>query len=334
MLNSAATPHPTPLHWPHYLGGRSFWLLSLGGIVAATLLLIGLQWGSLSLNTPRGELLSLRIMPYILGFSLLSSLCFMAGMAQKWLLPVAWWSTLCTAGLCGGSMIAASWETSFVLERGYWALSNLYEVSVLLLFMVSLLCCWLIQHYKQPKIGTFTAPFIVANVLFIIWLKSLGQAGPRELVPALQSYWLPWHVLANFVGYAAFTLAAAASVLVLWRSYLDKKGIRTALPSVAVADSVAHKSIIIGLPVFTIAILLGSIWAYEAWGGYWSWDPKETWALIVWLCYSLYLHARITRGWSPQALAIVGIVGYGLTLFCFIGVNMFLSGLHSYGSLV
>jgi ABC-type transport system involved in cytochrome c biogenesis permease subunit len=86
--------------------------------------------------------------------------------------------------------------------------------------------------------------------------------------------------------------------------------------------------------VFSLAVVLGSAWAYEAWGGYWSWDPKETWALIVWLVYGGYLHARLTHGWNGPRLAWWAILGFGVTLFCYLGVNMLLSGLHSYGKLM
>ena len=98
-------------------------------------------------------------------------------------------------------------------------------------------------------------------------------------------------------------------------------------------DDVMYKAIALGFAFFTVATILGALWAAEAWGGYWSWDPKETWALIVWLNYAAWLHMRLTRGWRGTPMAWWAIIGLFVTLFAFLGVNMFLSGLHSYGEL-
>ena len=94
-----------------------------------------------------------------------------------------------------------------------------------------------------------------------------------------------------------------------------------------------YKMIALGFAFFTVATILGALWAAEAWGGYWSWDPKETWALIVWLNYAAWLHMRMTKGWNGNPMAWWAIIGLFVTLFAFLGVNMFLSGLHSYGEL-
>ena len=105
------------------------------------------------------------------------------------------------------------------------------------------------------------------------------------------------------------------------------------LPSFEVLDDVMYKSIAVGFAFFTIATVLGALWAAEAWGGYWSWDPKETWALIVWLNYAAWLHMRLMKGLRGTVAAWWALVGLGVTTFAFLGVNMFLSGLHSYGAL-
>ena len=103
------------------------------------------------------------------------------------------------------------------------------------------------------------------------------------------------------------------------------------LPESDLLDEVGYKTIAIGFPLLTIGIITGAFWANVAWGTYWSWDPKETWSLIVWLIYAAYLHARITRGWKGKKAALLSIVGFSATLFCYLGVNLVLSGLHSYG---
>jgi len=112
-----------------------------------------------------------------------------------------------------------------------------------------------------------------------------------------------------------------------------RRRIAERLPSLEVLDDVMYKSIAVGFAFFTIATVLGALWAAEAWGGYWSWDPKETWALIVWLNYAAWLHMRLMKGLRGTVAAWWALVGLGVTTFAFLGVNMFLSGLHSYGAL-
>ena len=145
------------------------------------------------------------------------------------------------------------------------------------------------------------------------------------------------HVPANFVGYGAFALSAMVSVAYLLKDSALKRNpdglMARRLPSLEMMDDLSYKSIALGFAFFTIATILGAMWAAEAWGGYWSWDPKETWTLIVWLNYAAWLHFRFSKGWRGTHMAWWAIAGLFITLFAFIGVNMFLSGLHSYGEL-
>ena len=172
---------------------------------------------------------------------------------------------------------------------------------------------------------------ISAAVGFILWYTFDRQAHEiQPLIPALQSWWMKIHVPANFVGYGAFALSAMLGVAQL----LSRRGILAdKLPAADVIDEMMYKAISVGFLFFTIATILGAMWAADAWGGYWSWDPKETWALIVWLNYAAWLHVRLVKGWRGEPLAWWAVVGLLVTTFAFIGVNMFLSGLHSYGSL-
>ena len=174
---------------------------------------------------------------------------------------------------------------------------------------------------------------VSAAVIFLLWYTFDRQANEiQPLIPALQSYWMKIHVPANFIGYGAFALAAMIGVAYLLR--VRKAGdTPSLLPPPEVLDDLMYKSIALGFAFFTIATVLGAMWAAEAWGGYWSWDPKETWALIVWLNYAAWLHLRLTKGWRGRAMAWWAIVGLFVTLFAFLGVNMFLSGMHSYGGL-
>ncbi|MBU2478450.1 MAG: c-type cytochrome biogenesis protein CcsB, partial [Gammaproteobacteria bacterium] len=148
--------------------------------------------------------------------------------------------------------------------------------------------------------------------------------------------WMKIHVPANFIGYGAFALAAMVGFAYIFRHRQEQRpggAANSRLPALELLDDVMYKSIALGFAFFTLATILGALWAAEAWGGYWSWDPKETWALIVWLNYAAWLHMRLTKGWRGTPMAWWAVVGLFVTLFAFLGVNMFLSGLHSYGEL-
>ncbi|GAB4408935.1 MAG: c-type cytochrome biogenesis protein CcsB [Thermodesulfovibrionales bacterium] len=129
--------------------------------------------------------------------------------------------------------------------------------------------------------------------------------------------------------------ASLAFIFVLWRyGYLIKKVVAAFSISTEILDEITYKSIAIGFPVFTLGgLIFGAIWADQAWGVYWSWDPKETWSLITWLVYAFYLHARLLRGWKGRKIAVVAVVGFVTVVFTYLGVNLLLSGLHSYGAL-
>ncbi len=233
-------------------------------------------------------------------------------------------------GLIG---LMVRWYESYLVgsDVGHIPISNLYEVFVLFCIITALLYLYYEGRYATRKLGAFVLMIILAAVAFILWYTfDRGAHEIQPLVPALQSWWMKIHVPANFVGYGAFSIAAMIGVAYL----LASKGILTRLlPPADVMDDVMYKAIAIGFTFFTIATILGAMWAAEAWGGYWSWDPKETWALIVWLNYAAWLHMRLIKGLRGPVLAWWSVIGLLVTTFAFIGVNMFLSGLHSYGTL-
>ena len=140
----------------------------------------------------------------------------------------------------------------------------------------------------------------------------------KNPIEALSSYWAVY---------------AGVSLLIVGGILAARRRIAARLPSAAVLDDMMYRSIAIGFAFFTIATILGAFWAAEAWGGYWSWDPKETWALIVWLNYAAWLHMRLMKGLRGEVAAWWALTGLAVTTFAFLGVNMFLSGLHSYGTL-
>jgi cytochrome c-type biogenesis protein CcsB len=248
--------------------------------------------------------------------------------AGKFASGLTWSAVL--MGLVG---LMVRWYESYLIapDVGHIPISNLYEVFILFCLITALLYLYYEQRYKTRQLGAFVLLVVNAAVGFILWYTFDRQAHEiQPLVPALQSYWMKIHVPANFIGYGAFSLAAMVALAYL----LAQRGILASkLPSLDTLDDVMYKAIAVGFAFFTIATILGAMWAAEAWGGYWSWDPKETWALIVWLNYAAWLHLRLVKGLRGPILAWWALVGLLVTTFAFLGVNMFLSGLHSYGAL-
>jgi len=238
-----------------------------------------------------------------------------------------------------GTALLLRWHESYLfdMEIGHAPVSNLYEVFIFMFIVTAAVYLSFERRYKARAMGAFVMTLVAAGVFFAIWLDSVGQGLIKPLVPALQSYWMKIHVPMNFVGYGSFAVACAAGMAYLVRYRLEAAGgtakMLAVFPSLEQLDQLAYKAVAVGFPAFTLATILGAAWAAEAWGGYWSWDPKETWALIVWLVYGAYLHARVSHGWHGKALAWWAVAGFLVTVFCFLGVNMYLSGLHSYGRL-
>ncbi|MEW6353226.1 MAG: c-type cytochrome biogenesis protein CcsB [Pseudomonadota bacterium] len=232
------------------------------------------------------------------------------------------------------------WRESYLIhiDVGHIPVSNLYEVFILFSVITALLYLYYEGRYNTRSLGAFVLLVISAAVGFVLWYTFGREAHViQPLVPALKSYWMKIHVPANFIGYGAFSLAAMVGVAYLLRARAERLrphgALATRLPSLEIMDDVMYKSIALGFFFFTLATILGALWAAEAWGGYWSWDPKETWALIILLNYAAWLHMRLTKGWRGAPMAWWAVVGLLVTTFAFLGVNIFLSGLHSYGAL-
>ena len=228
--------------------------------------------------------------------------------------------------------LGVRWAESYQMGIGRIPVTNLYESLVFFAWSVNLFYLLVEWMYKNRTFGAFVIPIAFATMLFSL----TSESGIHPLVPALQSYWLHAHVITCFVGYAAFTVSAGVAVMYLMKAKREEAkvtgGIVGLFPVSKVLDDLVYRSIIWGFPFLTAGIITGAAWANYAWGTYWSWDPKETWSLIVWLVYAAFLHARITRGWHGRRAAILSIAGFAATIFCYLGVNLILSGLHSYGS--
>jgi len=242
-----------------------------------------------------------------------------------------------TFGLVG---MMVRWRESYLInpEYGHIPVSSLYEVFILFAVLTTLMYLYYDQKIRTRSMGGFVMLIVSAAVGFLLWYTfDRGAHEIQPLVPALKSYWMKIHVPANFIGYGGFSIAAMVGLAYVLTEKIQTKNPQSrflrAMPSLESMDDLMYKTIALGFAFFTIATVLGAMWAAEAWGGYWSWDPKETWALIVWLNYAAWLHIRMSKGWRGRPMALWAVIGLVVTVFAFLGVNMFLSGLHSYGEL-
>jgi cytochrome c-type biogenesis protein CcsB len=228
------------------------------------------------------------------------------------------------------------WKESYDMGVGHAPMSNLYESVVFFAWSIVLIFGIIDAKYKYRVIGAFVMPFAL---LGMTWGQLYLPSDISPLMPALQSNWLTYHVISCFLGYAAFTVACGVSIMYLIKARSEDKGnepangILSIFPPTRVLDDLNYKAIMVGFPLLTLGIITGAAWANYAWGTYWSWDPKETWSLIVWFVYAAFLHARFTKGWVGKRAAWLSIIGFAATIFCYLGVNLLLSGLHSYGGM-
>lgn len=187
------------------------------------------------------------------------------------------------------------------------------------------------------RIGVFVlGPVAIGLVLIGLYLYA--ESGP--LIAALRSDWLAVHVSAAIISFGIFIVSAVASALYLVAVRRERGpggedensgGMGAKLPSAAVLDRIAHRTAVFGFPIWTFAVIAGAIWAESAWGRFWGWDPKETWAFISWALYAAYLHARTTAGWRGKPAAWVNLVAFASLVFNLLFVNLVSTGLHSYG---
>jgi cytochrome c-type biogenesis protein CcsB len=214
---------------------------------------------------------------------------------------------------------------------------NMYEfATATVLVAVVVYVVFAVRAPGLRHLGLFVlAPVVLSLVLIGLFLYA--EAGP--LVAALRSYWLAIHVTTAIIGFGIFFVSGIASVMYLVRSRYEARlaagepaesGLVSRLPGAAALDRVAHRSAVFGFPIWTFAVIAGAIWAEAAWGRFWGWDPKETWAFIAWVVYAAYLHARTTAGWRGRPAAWVNTVGLVVMIFNLLFVNMVSTGLHSY----
>ena len=222
--------------------------------------------------------------------------------------------------LMAGSLLTRA----VIVERGPWG--NMYEFSIA--FAVGILGGYLFLGRRYPIRSIAFLPLGVA--LFLVGYAASLPAAIEPLVPALDNPpLLTVHVAMAMIAYGVLAVSFGAAVGYLAQGEHDRFGW---LPSYKVLDEVAYRSVVIGFPIFATMIILGSYWASIAWGRYWGWDPKETSALVTWLIYAVYLHARSQASWRGRPAALILVIGFGAVLFTYFG-NLFFSGLHSYSGL-
>jgi cytochrome c-type biogenesis protein CcsB len=242
------------------------------------------------------------------------------------------------------------------IEENYFPLSNLYESLIFLSWAISAIHLFLENKTKSRVIGSISSPilFLISGFSTLTLPVEMQKALP--LVPSLQSNWLMMHVSMMMISYATLIIGSLFSILYLafykFVSMDSKITLQSSTTNVfdssintttniintnsklsllETVDTWSYRIIGLGFPFLTIGIISGAVWANEAWGSYWSWDPKETWALITWLVFAIYLHSRLLRGWQGQKAAILGSFGFFVIWICYLGVNFLGKGLHSYG---
>ncbi len=248
------------------------------------------------------------------------------------------------------------------IVAGYFPLSNLYESLLFLTCMLLTIYLYIETKTKSKLIGSVLIPVTLLINGFANLTLSPEMQKSSPLVPALQSNWLMMHVSMMLLSYGTLIMGSLLSILFLvisrfqeidlkivdnsslplYNIMLDYYEAKLVAPSAEISelgkikllqsiDNWSYRIIGLGFPFLTIGIISGGVWANEAWGSYWSWDPKETWALITWLVFATYLHARITKGWEGKKTAVLGGLGFFVIWICYLGVNFLGKGLHSYG---
>jgi cytochrome c-type biogenesis protein CcsB len=247
------------------------------------------------------------------------------------------WGVLAMALTVLGALVHAGILVTRGLATDRLPWGNMYEFSTaVVLVAVVAYVAFALRAPALRHIGLFVlAPVVLSLVLIGLFLYA--EAGP--LVAALRSYWLAIHVSTAVIGFGIFFVSGIASILYLLRVRHDERvatrdaqdgGLISRLPVAAALDRVAHRTAVFGFPIWTFAVIAGAIWAEAAWGRFWGWDPKETWAFIAWVVYAAYLHARTTAGWRGRPAAWVNVVGLVVMIFNLLFVNMVSTGLHSY----
>jgi ABC-type transport system involved in cytochrome c biogenesis permease subunit len=201
------------------------------------------------------------------------------------------------------------------LEAGHWPLTNRYEFALCFAWAIVAVYLLLEASWRERRAGAFVLAVALLVATYAV-SRPTDERAIAPLLPALRSVWLQVHVLTAVVGYGAFGVAAGLGLMRLVHREGDGRW-----PAAAEVERAMERAVALGFPWLTLSILTGAIWAQRAWGRYWGWDPKETWALVTWLWFLLILHVRPLRRWRGRRLAVLTVVGLGVVLFTFVGVD-------------
>jgi cytochrome c-type biogenesis protein CcsB len=262
----------------------------------------------------------------------LAMVCYVGAFAFKnKTLATAGFYVLAAGFLANTAGIGLRWVESYQMGIGRAPFSNMYESLVFFSWTMAALYLYVEMKYREQGFGVFVSPLIFLAIAYASFDPGIS-AKINPLIPALKSNWLIAHVVTCFLGYAGFALAFGLSLTYFVKPKQPEKSvIFSRLPDEEIIDELTYQMVVFGFLFLTIGIITGAVWANSAWGKYWSWDPKETWSLITWFVYAIFLHLRMMRGWHGRNLALVSIIGFMAVLFTYFGVNFLLSGLHSYG---
>jgi cytochrome c-type biogenesis protein CcsB len=274
--------------------------------------------------------LLLSIVTFVYG---LAAFLYIAAWVFKKELPgkLATWTAI-VAVLGNTAGIILRWVEAYSLGNGHAPLSNLYEALIFFAWTIAVVYLVIEKKFENRVIGAFTTPLAFLAMAYASLSPNISDR-IQPLLPALKSNWLIAHVIACFIGYAAFAIAFGISIMYLFKQRDTEGNIRllSHFPKPKILDELNHQLIMFGFLFLTTGIITGAVWANSAWGRYWGWDPKETWSLITWFIYATLLHARMMRGWHGKRIAYLSIIGFAAVLFTYFGVN-YLPGLHSYGA--
>ena len=237
------------------------------------------------------------------------------------------------AAQIAGWVISAAFvlHTAALVVRGVGAgrlpLTNQYEFATSFAWGICLCFLVFVKKYHFRALGTFVTPVI----FLLIGYAAMQSREVRELMPALRSNWLGIHVSTAIISYGAFGVSFAVALMFLLKQGRENHDFwKKNIPDYDRLDIISYRAVSLGFLFLTFVIITGAIWAERAWGSYWSWDPKETWSLITWIIYALYLHLRLNKGWRGRRAAWFAVIGFVCVLFTYIGVNTFIPGIHSY----
>ena len=220
-------------------------------------------------------------------------------------------------------------HTACIVVRGINAgrlpMTNQYEFASAFAWGVALCFLIFVRKYRFDVLGMFVAPV----VFLVIGYASMQSREIHALMPALQSSWLGFHVTMAVIGYGSFGVAFGVAMVYLLKGRLQGP-LAQRIPEEKVLDQIIYRAVALGFLFLTMCMITGAIWAKRAWGSYWSWDPKETWSLVTWIVYAIFLHLRLRRGMAGRRAAVFAAAGFLCVIFTYVGVNTLLSGLHSY----